>query len=197
MIEYITGKLVEKHPTHAIIETGGLGYKVNISVLCAEQLGNSEGVKLLIHELIREDAHELYGFLKEEEREMFRLLISVSGIGVNTARIILSGMNAKQLARVILDEDVAVFKKVKGVGPKTAQRLIVELKDKVVGLLGGDESEAVISVGGNTNQKDAFTALLNLGFDKKAIAKAIDQIEKRQGADCTVEEYIRYALQIL
>lgn len=197
MIEYIKGKLVEKHPTHAIVETAGLGYKIHISVLCAEAIGKTENVQLLIHELIREDTHELFGFVEESEREMFRLLISVSGIGVNTARIILSGMATTQLANVILQEEVAIFKKVKGVGPKTAQRIIIELKDKVVGLAGSGENSSNIAFSGNTNQNDALTALLNLGFERKSVLKAFEQIEKKYGAEQTVEEYIRYALQIL
>jgi len=193
MIEYLKGKITSLTPTYVIIETGGLGYFVNISLSTFTRLENMEECRLFIHEIIREDAHLLFGFFDEEERYIFRLLISVSGVGANTARMMLSSVEASGIERAILQSDVGMLKGIKGIGAKTAQRIIVDLKDKV-----GKSAEAgeIFMDEGNTIREEAFTALVMLGFPKNSVNRTLDKL-LREEKDLTVEQLIKKALNIL
>ena len=191
MIAHINGKLVEKNPTTLIIECGGLGYEVKISLNTFSAIGSEESVKVFTQFIVREDAQLLYGFATKEEREMFNHLISVSGIGPNTAMIMLSSLVPEEIAHAIQVEDVRTIQSIKGIGVKTAQRVIVDLKDKMVKM---SFSPQISSVGHNTNRFDALTALVSLGFDKKNAEKAIEKVS--QGEE-TVEQIIKGALKIL
>lgn len=192
MIAHLNGRLVEKNPTYVVIECGGVGYSVKISLNTFSALGNGEQLKLFTQQIIREDAHLLFGFATTEERDVFNLLLSVSGIGPNTAILMLSSLQPSEIAHAILTEDVRTIQAVKGIGAKTAQRVIIDLKDKMVKVEPGTGSN--IFAGHNTNRFDALTALISLGFDKKAAEKAIDKIAT--GAE-SVEELIKGALKIL
>ena len=193
MIEYIKGKIVSLTPTYVIVETGGLGYFVNISLPTFTRLENMEECRLLIHEVIREDANILFGFYHEEERYIFRLLISVSGVGANTARMMLSSVEAQGIEKAILQSDVGMLKGIKGIGAKTAQRIIVDLKDKV-----GKSADAaeIFTDEGNTIKEEAFTALVMLGFPKNSVNKILDKLW-REDRDLTVEQLIKKALKLL
>jgi holliday junction DNA helicase RuvA len=191
MIAHINGKLVEKNPTTLIIECGGIGYEVKISLNTFSAIGSEESVKVFTQFIVREDAQLLYGFATKEEREMFNHLISVSGIGPNTAMIMLSSLVPEEIAHAIQVEDVRTIQSIKGIGVKTAQRVIVDLKDKMVKM---SFSSQISSVGHNTNRFDALTALVSLGFDKKNAEKAIEKVS--QGEE-TVEQIIKGALKIL
>jgi len=193
MIEYIKGKIASLTPTYVIVETGGLGYFVNISLPTFTRLENMEECRLLIHEVIREDANILFGFYHEEERYIFRLLISVSGVGANTARMMLSSVEAQGIEKAILQSDVGMLKGIKGIGAKTAQRIIVDLKDKV-----GKSADAaeIFTDEGNTIKEEAFTALVMLGFPKNSVNKTLDKLW-REDRDLTVEQLIKRALKIL
>jgi Holliday junction DNA helicase RuvA len=193
MIEYIEGRIVSLFPTHIIIETGGIGYLINISLFTYSQLEGKENVKILVHEVIREDAHLLFGFFEASERELFRLLISVSGVGANTARMMLSSVEPAGIENAILKADVNILKGIKGIGLKTAQRIIVDLKDKV-----GKSSSSgeIFSVSDNTARDEAFTALVMLGFPKNAVSKVLENILKSE-KDLPVEQLIKKALKIL
>ncbi|WP_066756490.1 Holliday junction branch migration protein RuvA [Crocinitomix algicola] len=191
MIAHLNGRLVEKTPTNIVVECGGVGYFVKISLNTFSRLGEDEHIKIHTQLQVREDAHTLYGFHDIKEREMFNHLISVSGIGANTAILMLSALTPDEIAAGILNEDVDLIKSIKGIGAKTAQRVIIDLKDKVNKL--EFETENIFTVN-NTNQKDALTALLSLGFDKKRAQKALDKIAT---ADQSVEEMIKQALKVL
>ncbi len=191
MIHHLRGKMVEKSPTHLVIECNGMGYFVNITLNTASVM-NEEMALLYIHEVIREDAHELYGFAERSEREAFRKLLSVSGVGAGTARMVLSSLTPGDLATAILNGDVNALKNVKGIGLKTAQRILVDLHGKFEGLEIGAEK---ISRLGNTTQNEALTALSSLGFDRTKAEKTLDRILKSEGADLSVEELIRLALR--
>lgn len=193
MIEYIKGNITSLTPTYVIVETGGLGYFVNISLSTFTRLENHEECTLLIHEVIREDANILYGFFNEEERYIFRLLISVSGVGANTARMMLSSVEAQGIEQAILKSDVGLLKGIKGIGAKTAQRIIVDLKDKV-----GKTAEAaeIFMDKDNTIREEAFTALVMLGFPKNSVYKILDKL-LMEDRDITVEQLIKKALKIL
>ena len=193
MIEYIKGKIASLTPTYVIVETGGLGYFVNISLPTYTRLESMEECRLLIHEVIREDANILFGFYHEEERYIFRLLISVSGVGANTARMMLSSVEAQGIEKAILQSDVGMLKGIKGIGAKTAQRIIVDLKDKV-----GKSADAaeIFTDEGNTIKEEAFTALVMLGFPKNSVNKILDKLW-REDRDLTVEQLIKKALKLL
>lgn len=194
MIEYLNGKLIEKNPAYAVIECNGIGYMVNISLNTFSKIGNSEACKLHTQFIVREDAQLLYGFAENEERELFRLLISVSGVGANTAMLILSSLSPKDVQSAILNEDVNSLKSVKGIGAKSAQRIIVDLKDKIG--KGIEVSGNSFSSLGNTKRQEALSALSALGFNRNVAGKALDSIEK-QGADLSVEELVKGALKQL
>ncbi len=191
MIAHLNGRLIEKTPTNIIVECGGVGYFVKISLNTYSKLGSEEKIKIFTQLQVREDAHTLYGFHELKEREMFNHLISVSGIGANTAIIMLSALTPQEIAAGIVGEDVSLIQSIKGIGAKTAQRVIIDLRDKVAKSDFGTENIAVVS---NTNQNDALTALLSLGFDKNRAGKAIKKIMTE---DQTVEEIIKQALKVL
>lgn len=193
MIEYIEGKVTGLFPTHIIIEASGIGYLINISLFSYASLSDRDSVRMMIHEVIREDTHQLYGFFTESERELFRLLISVSGVGANTARMMLSSVEPAGIESAILQADVDALKGIKGIGLKTAQRIIVDLKDKVGKSSGSGE---IFSITDNTIKNEAFTALVMLGFPKNAVGKVLDKISTQE-KDLSVEQLIKRALKIL
>jgi Holliday junction DNA helicase RuvA len=193
MITHIQGKLVEKNPTDVVIECNGVGYAINISLHTYSQISDNEHLKLYTHLQIKEDAHTLYGFSSLMEREIFRLLISVSGIGANIARTMLSSLTPAQIKEGIAREDVAMIQAIKGIGAKTAQRVIIDLKDKVLKAHGIDE----VSVSkDNTNKNEALSALEVLGFVKKQAERVVDKILVSH-PDATVETIIKQALKNL
>lgn len=191
MIEYITGKIVNVNPSFVIIETGGIGYFINISLNTFSALKKDTVQNLFIHEIIREDTHELYGFLHDNERIIFRHLISVSGIGANTARLILSSFTPEELQQAIVSDNVQLIKQVKGIGMKTAQRLVVDLKDKI-GKLSVDNK--ILSVFNNTIKDEALSALVTLGFSKKQVEKTVDHILSKH-MDISVEDLVKEVLR--
>lgn len=191
MIGHLNGRLIEKNHTELIIECGGIGYEVKISLHTFSAIGSEESIKVFTKLIVREDAHVLYGFASKEEREMFNHLISVSGIGPNTAMIMLSSLVPDEIAHAIQSEDVRTIQSIKGIGAKTAQRVIIDLKDKMVKMVFSSEN---IFSQNNTNKFDALTALVSLGFDKKNAEKAIDKISTGEE---TVEQLIKEALKIL
>ncbi|MEZ4999300.1 MAG: Holliday junction branch migration protein RuvA [Bacteroidales bacterium] len=193
MIEYIEGRITGISPAHVIIETGGIGYFVNISLFSFSQLEGKKEVRILIHEVIREDTHQLFGFITPHERELFKLLVSVSGVGANTARMMLSSAEPAGIENAIIQADVNVLKSIKGIGLKTAQRIIVDLKDKVGRSAGSSE---IFGFADNTIRDEAFTALVMLGFPKSAVGKVLDKIVSDE-KDLTVEQLIKKALKIL
>lgn len=197
MISYIKGILVEKNPACVVVETaGGIGFNINISLATFSALQDvGEEVKLLTYYIVKEDANILYGFMEEEERELFKLLITVNGIGPNTARLILSSMSVGEVLNAIATEDVRAIQSIKGIGAKTAQRVIVELKDKAKKAeLSG---VAKISVTYNNNKYEALSALIALGFAKAGAESVLDKIIKAEGINLTVEELIKRALKLL
>ncbi len=191
MIAHLNGKLIEKNPTTLIIECAGVGYEVKISLTTFSAIGTSESIMIFTQHIVREDAQLLYGFATKEEREMFNHLISVSGIGPNTAMIMLSSLSPEEVAHAIQTDDVKTIQGVKGIGIKTAQRVIIDLKDKMLKITFSSENVFVLN---NTNRFDALNALVSLGFDKKAVEKAIDKISTGEE---TVEQLIKQALKIL
>jgi Holliday junction DNA helicase RuvA len=191
MIAHLNGRLVEKTPTHLVVECAGVGYFVKISLNTYSKIGPEENIKILTQLQVREDAHILYGFHSESERTMFNHLISVSGIGANTAILMLSSLISEEIATAILSENVGLIQSIKGIGAKTAQRVILDLKDKVAKSDFGTQN---IFAPNNTNQNDALTALLALGFDKKKAEKAIEKVSKENQ---TVEQMIKEALKVL
>ena len=193
MITHIRGRLVEKSPTAVVIDCGGVGYFIHISLHTFSQLTNNESIKLLTHLQVKEDSHQLYGFSTTMEREIFRLLISVSGIGTNTARTMLSSLTPKQIREAIAAEDVALIQSVKGIGLKTAQRVIIDLKDKILKIYGIDES---LHVSNNTNKEEALSALEVLGFTKKQSERVVVKIMST-APDASVERIIKEALKNL
>ena len=195
MITYIKGAITFKSPTYIIVETGGVGYHVNVSLHTYAQVEKLETVKILTHLHIKEDSHTLYGFSEDIERKLFVLLISVSGIGPNTAQILLSSLNPDELRAAIISEDVLTFKRVKGIGPKTAKRIILDLKDKVM----KDSGEVPITIGpkDNTIRNEALSALVALGFSRIQVQKALNKILKEQPDVTNVENLIKLALKQL
>ncbi|MDA9835596.1 Holliday junction branch migration protein RuvA [Flavobacteriales bacterium] len=197
MIHHLNGRLIEKHPTHIVIECGGVGYLVSISLTTFEALPDDETLFLNIHMVVREDSQTLYGFATKEERSMFLLLISVSGVGANTARLILSAMDSATASEVIASGDVDAMKKVKGIGAKTAQRIIIDLRDKVGISTGGGGAQSEISFQHNTVKNEALMALTTLGFDKSRVEKTLEQILDKADNDYSLEALIKQALQKL
>lgn len=195
MFEYISGRLIEKNPTYAVIDVNGVGYFLNISLNTFTRLGQEEKCKLYTYLSIKEDAHTLYGFIDAEERRVFQLLISVSGIGTNTARLILSSLNASEVQQAIMTGTVRLFENIKGIGNKTAQRIILDLKDKIKKDSDSGLSSLLTSVNNNFRE-EALSALLTLGFVRNAAEKALDQILKRGNSD-SVESLIKEALKML
>jgi len=195
MIYSIEGRMVEKTPTYVVVEAGGIGYQLFISLNTYSQIESLERVKLLTHFHVKEDSQTLYGFAEEAERKLFGLLISVSGIGPSTAQIVLSSMNALEIRRAIVGEDAQAFNRVKGIGPKTAKRIILDLKDKVLKDTG--EEVAAQLPQDNTIREEALSALLTLGYNRSSIQKTLNKILQAQPEVQTVEQLIRAALQQL
>jgi Holliday junction DNA helicase RuvA len=194
MIHHINGKLVEKSPTYAVIEAAGVGYFINISLNTYSQLGSSESCKLFTHLSIKEDSHTLYGFFDTTEREVFRKLISVNGVGAGTARMMLSSLNPSEIAVAISSGNVTVLKGVKGIGLKTAERIIIDLKDKMGKESSVDYSD--FSRPQNNNQNEALFALVALGFVKNQVEKVLQKING-QTENLSVEAMIKEALKLL
>jgi holliday junction DNA helicase RuvA len=193
MFEYIKGAVVTLKPSHIILEANSVGYFITISLNTYTQLHGIETVKLFIHQVIREDAHLLYGFYTETERELFRMLISVSGIGSNTAIMMFSSQSPDEIRNAILNENVNLLKSIKGIGIKTAQRVIIDLKDKVGK---APASEQIVASADNTLRNEALSALIMLGFAKKPAEKELDKI-LASNAKQSVENVIKQALKNL
>jgi len=193
MITHISGKLIEKNPNHVIIECNGLGYILTISLQTFSNIPDRENIKLFTHLSIREDAHILYGFVDKIEREIFKMLISVSGVGPSTAITMLSSMDSNEIQRAIASEDVEKIRSVKGIGIKTAQRVIVDLKDKILKIYEFSED---LAVSNNTIKNEALSALEVLGFSRKKIDKII-QVILQDSPSISLEELIKKALKNL
>lgn len=193
MIAHIQGKLVEKTPTEVVIDCGGVGYQINISLHTYSLLPNSDQIKLFTYLQVKEDAHTLFGFVEKSEREIFKMLLSVSGIGASIARTMLSSLEPKQIIQAIASGDVGTVQSIKGIGLKTAQRVILDLQDKVLKLYDLDE---VSMVQNNTNRDEALSALEVLGFVRKTSEKVIEKIIK-EDPDASVESIIKKALKSL
>ena len=191
MIAQLNGKLIEKNPTDLVVDCGGVGYELKISLNTFSSIGSDENITIFTKLIVREDAQLLYGFADKVEREMFNHLVSVSGIGPNTAMIMLSSLVPGEIASAITNEDVKTIQGVKGIGAKTAQRVIIDLKDKMLKM--SFSSENMFNAN-NTNQFDALTALASLGFDKKAAEKAVDKVSTGEES---VEKLIKEAPKIL
>lgn len=193
MITQIRGRLVEKSPTSVIIDCGGVGYELHISLNTYSLIGADESIELFTHLQVKEDSHTLFGFAQKVEREVFRLLISVSGIGANTARTILSSLTSEELRGAIATDNVTRIQSVKGIGAKTAQRLIIELKDKILKIYEFDE---VLPQQDNTVKEEALSALEVLGFSRRQAEKVVDAVLVEQN-DLDVEAVIKIALKKL
>ena len=193
MITQLRGKLIEKNPTNIVVDCGGVGYFVNISLHTFGLLKDEENIKIYTHLQVREDAHTLFGFIEKVEREIFRLLIGVSGIGASTARIMLSSLTPQQVSEAISLGDVATIQSVKGIGLKTAQRVIIDLKDKILNVVGLDE---VLPMQGNTQKDEALSALETLGYTRKQSDKVVLGILKAD-PEASVEMIIKQALKKL
>ena len=196
MIAYLNGKLVFKDPTYVIMEVGGIGYQVKISLQTYSKIKDEEQLKLLTFLHIKEDAHTLYGFKEEAEKKLFLLLISINGVGPNTGLMILSSLSVEEIEHAILSNDVATIQAVKGIGAKTAQRIILELKDKIGK---GSSSETTAPLGflhsSTKIKEEALQALLTLGFPKAAAEKNIAQILKKTNGEISLEDLIKASLK--
>lgn len=193
MITQLIGRLVEKSPTAVVIDCNGVGYLVHISLYTFAQIGADESIKLYTHLQVKEDSHTLFGFFTTAERAVFQQLISVSGIGASTARTMLSSLEPQQIQRAIIGEDLAMIKSVKGIGLKTAQRVLIELKDKMLNLFEGEQIEAFSN---NTIKEEALSALEVLGYSRKLSEKVIDNVIQ-SNPESSVEALIKAALNKL
>ncbi|HOF21005.1 MAG TPA: Holliday junction branch migration protein RuvA [Bacteroidales bacterium] len=193
MMDYIKGIITGLTPAFLIIETGGIGYFVNISLNTFTRLEGKSDYRILIHEVIREDLHQLFGFADKEERDIFRLLISVTGVGAGTARMMLSSLSPEEIEKAIIGSDVHKLKSVKGIGVKTAERIIVDLRDKLGKAAASGE---IFSFTDNTRREEALSALVMLGFARGTVLKTLDKII-REDRNLTVEEMIKKALKNL
>ncbi|MFV0237281.1 MAG: Holliday junction branch migration protein RuvA [Flavobacteriales bacterium] len=191
MITHIQGRLVEKNPSYAVIDCGGVGYFINITIHTYEKIPDKEALKLYTHLIIREDAHILYGFFDVVEREMFKLLVNVNGVGPSTARMVLSTLTPKEFQEAVITDDLNVIKSVKGIGPKSAQRIIIELKDKL------DKNLDINNISlpaENKIKEEALNALEVLGFHKRQVEKIIEGFLK-MNSTISVEELIKQTLK--
>ena len=193
MIDYIRGTISQLTPTFLTIETCGVGYFLNISLNTFTKLEGKTECRMLVHEVIREDAHQLFGFADKEERDIFRLLISVTGVGASTARMMLSSLSPPEIEKAVIGSDVNTLKGVKGIGLKTAERIIVDLRDKIGKQAGTGE---IFAPADNTKKEEALSALVMLGFARGAVIKALDKIV-REDRTLTVEDMIKRALKNL
>ncbi len=197
MIEYIKGEISDLTPTYCVLETNGIGYMLNISLVTYQELQGQSAVRLYVYENIREDAHVLYGFLTKAERELFLLLISVSGVGAATARMILSSFTVAELQEVIATGNVNAIKSVKGIGLKSAQRIIVDLKDKIGTMHNAQCTMHNVGVGSNNeNMEEAVAALVALGFQKAASVKVVEKLMK-EDATMAVGKIVKRALSMM
>ena len=192
MITQIKGRLIEKSPTELVIDCNGVGYSINISLNTYSQIGDDENIKLFTHLIIKEDSHSLYGFFKKSERSLFKLLISVSGVGASTARMMLSSLSPAEIISAIMSDSVQIIQSIKGIGTKTAQRVILELKDKVM-MLDGSENEHFTLTNEST---EAASALEVLGYSQKQTSKILTQIMS-ENPGINVETLIKKALNKL
>lgn len=193
MYAFISGKIVEKSPTYVVLDNNGIGFLINITLNTFTAIGEKNEARLYTHEQILEDAHNLFGFASQKERDLFELLISVSGVGCNTARLILSSLTVNELSNAIANDDVKTIQAVKGIGAKTAQRIVIDLKDKIKK---SEIETEIFATPNNTIKAEALSALTILGFSKAAIEKALDKLLK-QLPDATVEMLIKEALKVL
>jgi Holliday junction DNA helicase RuvA len=194
MYDYIKGKLVEKNPAYAVIEANGVGYLMNISLHTYSILKEDDHCTLYAHLVVKEDALVLFGFAETEERELFRQLIGVSGVGANTARMILSSLSPAEITQAIVNGNVSLLQSIKGIGTKTAQRIIVDLKDKLSKELIPYEKVGFLH---NTKKEEALSGLMILGFQKMVAEKALNKVLESGGSTLSVEQLIRNALKIL
>lgn len=199
MFAYFRGFLREKTPTYAVIECQGVGYLLNISLHTYAALpepGTTEAseVMLYAHQIVREDNHQLFGFASTSERELFVMLITVNGVGANTARMILSSLDPKSVVAAVISEDTTTLNRIKGIGAKTASRIVLDLKDKVGGV---DVGESISKSAHNTLREEALSALLMLGFARNSANKALDKVIKEEGNDVQLEDVIKAALKLL
>jgi|SRR5690606_12675921 len=193
MISHIRGRLVEKNPTDVVIDCNGVGYLLHISLYTFSQLPKDENIQMFTHLLVREDAHTLFGFMTEAEREVFRLLITVSGVGANTARTMLSSLSPEEIVEAIASNDLKTIQTVKGVGVKTSQRLVLDLKDKIIKVYG---LSSISEEKNNTNKIEALSALETLGFNRKKAEAVCDEIIKDH-PQASAEMIIKQALKKL
>lgn len=194
MISFLRGKLVHKDPTHVIIDVGGVGYQVSISLHTFSEIKDKEDLKLLTYFHVREDSQVLFGFATAAEKQMFQYLISVNGVGPSTALVVLSFLPPDELRAAIIREDAAALQAVKGIGGKTAQRLILELRDKIK-KDGSDQTIGIPGFAGNTVRNEALSALITLGIAKPVAEKSIDSVLKKSGNTFSLEELIKQALK--
>ncbi|GMQ30542.1 Holliday junction branch migration protein RuvA [Algoriphagus confluentis] len=196
MIAYLNGRLVFKDPTYVILDVGGVGYQVKISLQTYSRIKDEEQLKLLTYLHIKEDAHTLYGFKEEREKNLFLLLLSINGVGPNTGLMILSSLSSEEIEQAILSNDVATIQAVKGIGSKTAQRIILELKDKL-GKGSGTETTAPLGFlhSGNKVREEALQALITLGFPKAVAEKNITQVLKKTNGEISLEDLIKASLK--
>ena len=193
MINHLKGKLIEKNPTYLVVECNGVGYFLNISLHTFSLVKDEESIQIFTHLQVREDSHTLFGFMEKSEREIFRLLISVSGIGSSTARTMLSSLTPQQIKEAIANGDVPSIQAIKGIGSKTAQRVILDLKDKILKVYEMDE---VSHISNNTGKEEALSALEVLGFTRRQSEKVVDKIVK-ENTSLSVEDIIKQALKNL
>ena len=192
MITQIKGRLIEKSPTEVIVDCNGIGYSVNISLNTFTKIGNDENIKLFTYLIIKEDSHSLYGFFDKSERSLFKLLISVSGVGASTGRMMLSSLSPNEIISAILNENVQIIQSIKGIGLKTSQRIILELKDKVLLIEGSEQEQLVL----NTESTEAASALEVLGYSQKQTSKILSKIIA-ENPGINVETLIKRALNKL
>lgn len=195
MIAYLKGKITLKNPAFIYVECGGVGYHVNISLYTFQQLEDKEEIKILTYLQVKEDSHSLYGFYDERERNLFVHLISVSGVGVNTARVMLSSMSVDEMRSAIINDQAAVLNKIKGIGPKTAKRIILDLKEKV--MKDGGATETISASVSNTILDEALSAMIALGFPRNTVQKQLNAIMSSNSNITQVEDLIKAALKQL
>lgn len=195
MISFLKGRLVQKDPTHVVIDVNGVGYHVNISLQTFSGIKDQENALIYTHLAIREDAHVLYGFSTEAEKRLFQQLISVNGVGPGTAIVMLSYLSSEELKAAIIQEDATTLQRIKGIGGKTALRVIIELKDKLRKDLAEDTTSTIPGIKHNTLRSEALSALITLGITKSAAEKSVDAVLKKSGNTVTLEDLVKQALK--
>jgi holliday junction DNA helicase RuvA len=195
MISFLKGKLVQKDPTHVVIDVNGVGYHAIISLQTFSDVKDQEAITLFTHLAIREDAHILFGFSKETERKLFQQLLTVNGVGPSTAIVMLSYLSTEELKQAIVREDVTTLQKIKGIGGKTAQRVIIDLKDKLKKDTLEENTSAISGIKHNTLRSEALSALITLGITKSAAEKSVDTVLKKSGNTITLEDLVKQALK--